>query len=46
MFEYSDEYELGIMPMKKGDIIEVDSIEELIDIDNSYKGVFNNEVNI
>lgn len=46
MFEYSDEYELGIMPMNKGDIIEVDSIEELIDIDNSFKGVLKNEVNI
>lgn len=39
MFLYRDEYELGIMPMKKDDIIEIDSMEELIDIDISYKGV-------
>ena len=44
MFVYPEEYELGIMPMKKGDIIEVDSIEELIDIDKNYKGVLKNEV--
>ncbi|WP_294752966.1 NTP transferase domain-containing protein [uncultured Ruminococcus sp.] len=45
LFEYPDEYELGIMPMQKDDIIEIDSIEELIDIDNSYKGVKKNEIN-
>lgn len=37
MFCYPDEYELGIMEMERGDIIEVDSLSELAAIDDSYK---------
>lgn len=36
MFWHFEEYNLGIMPMEKDDIIEIDSFEELIKIDNSY----------
>lgn len=36
MFCHFEEYNLGIMPMEKDDIIEIDSFEELIKIDNSY----------
>jgi len=38
MFCYPSEYTLGIMEMKKSDVIEIDSIEELKQIDNSYCG--------
>lgn len=37
MFCYPNEYQLGIRPMKKGDIIEVDNLSELIALDSSYK---------
>lgn len=37
MFCYSDEYKLGVYPMNKGDIIEVDNLNELIALDGSYK---------
>lgn len=37
MFCYPNEYELGIKKINNGDIIEIDSITELADIDNSYK---------
>lgn len=37
MFYYFDEYELGIRPMKKGDIIEVDNLEELVALDSTYE---------
>lgn len=37
MFCYPDEYELGIRPMDKGDVIEVDDLSELIVLDGSYK---------
>ena len=36
MFFYPEEYQLGIIPMQKNDIIEVDSIDELIKLDSSY----------
>ena len=36
MFCYPSEYTLGIMEMKKNDVIEIDSIEELKIIDNNY----------
>lgn len=36
LFCYPQEYQLGIVPMKQDDIIEIDSIEELILIDCSY----------
>ena len=37
MFCHADEYELGIRPMDKGDIIEIDNLSELVSIDESYK---------
>lgn len=37
MFEHFKEYDLGIMQMQATDIIEVDSFEELVEIDASYK---------
>ena len=37
LFCYPDEYSLGIMPMNRDDIIEIDSFEELVQIDNSYQ---------
>lgn len=37
MFCYPTEYQLGIIPMNKGDLIEVDNLSELIKLDGSYK---------
>lgn len=37
MFCHAEEYELGIRPMDKGDIIEVDDFKELVELDASYK---------
>lgn len=37
MFCYPEEYQLGIWPMKKEDIIEIDSLDELIELDSSYQ---------
>ena len=37
MFCYPEEYQLGIRPMNKNDIIEVDNLSELIALDASYK---------
>ena len=37
MFCYSDEYSLGIRPMDRKDVIEVDDISELIALDDSYQ---------
>lgn len=37
MFCYPKEYKLGIYPMNKGDIIEVDNLNELIALDSSYE---------
>lgn len=36
MFCYNEEYQLGIMPMNKGDIVEIDNLEELVEYDSSY----------
>lgn len=36
MFCYPEEYELGIFIMNKGDVIEIDDINELIAIDDRY----------
>lgn len=36
MFCYPQEYKLGVRPMNVGDIIEVDNLDELIALDNSY----------
>lgn len=37
IFCYPQEYQLGIMEMQYGDIIEIDNLSELAKIDNSYK---------
>lgn len=37
MFCYPNEYQLGIYEMQAGDIIEIDSLEELIEMDGTYK---------
>lgn len=37
MFCYPKEYKLGICPMKRGDIIEVDNLYELMELDESYR---------
>lgn len=37
MFNHFDEFTLGIMPMHKGDMLEIDSYEELANIDDTYK---------
>lgn len=37
MFCYPDEYQLGIRPMDKDDITEVDNLSELIALDSSYR---------
>ncbi len=37
LFCYPKEYSLGILPMNKGDIVEIDSFEELCGIDKNYK---------
>ena len=39
MFNNLSEYTLGIKEMKKNDIIEIDTLTELIQIDNSYKNI-------
>ncbi len=37
MFCYPEEYQLGIYPMEKGDIVEVDNLSELIALDAGYR---------
>lgn len=37
MFCYPAEYKLGIHPMCNGDVLEVDSLNELIALDESYR---------
>lgn len=37
MFCYPEEYRLGVFPMKKEDVIEVDDFQELIRLDPSYE---------
>lgn len=37
MFHHFDEYQLGVRKMSKDDIIEIDSISELIAVDDNYK---------
>ena len=45
MFCYPEEYQLGIRPMNKDDIIEVDNLSELIALDASYKKICGGKVN-
>lgn len=44
LFCYPEEYELGIRPMKKEDIIEVDDLNELIALDKSYEKYMGGEL--
>ena len=37
MFCYPQAFRLGIRPMLKGDVIEIDNLSELAVIDESYK---------
>ena len=37
LFCYPDEYKLGVREMHKGDIVELDSLKELAEADESYK---------
>ena len=37
MFCYPNDYKLGIVPMNKVDLVEIDSLDELIEVDKSYK---------
>lgn len=37
LFRHPEEYQLGVFPMKPGDITEVDSLEELVALDSSYR---------
>ncbi len=37
MFRHFQEYRLKVMPMKAGDVVEVDSLEELAALDHSYQ---------
>ena len=39
MFCYPEEYELGIYPMEKTDIVEIDNLEELLELDSSYQDI-------
>lgn len=39
LFCHPKEYSLGIFEMKKGDIVEIDSLKELKEIDGSYKDI-------
>lgn len=37
MFCHFDEFELGIREMKESDVVEIDNLDELISMDNTYK---------
>lgn len=37
MFCYPEEYQLGIMEMQQGDIVEIDNLFELVALDSSYR---------
>ena len=37
MFCYLQEYQLGIMPMQYGDVVEIDNLRELAEIDPNYQ---------
>lgn len=39
LFCHPEDYQLGIREMQQGDIVEIDSYEELVAVDESYKGV-------
>lgn len=37
LFCHPEHYKLGVMPMDRHDVIEIDGLDELVDIDSSYK---------
>ena len=37
MFCHFDEYELGVYPMKKEDVVEIDNLSELAELDKDYQ---------
>ena len=39
LFCHPEDYRLGIREMQQGDIVEIDSYDELVAVDESYKGV-------
>lgn len=43
LFCYPDEYRLGVFPMEAGDIVEVDSLNELAALDPSYRRYLHGE---
>lgn len=43
LFCYPDEYQLGIWEMQPGDVVEIDSLEELAEIDHRYQMHLNKE---
>ena len=44
LFCHPEEYALGILPMQKGDLLEIDDLSELIAMDGSY-GIYAQGVN-
>lgn len=42
MFYYPERFDLGIRPVQRGDVVEVDSCVELIGLDGSYKDLWRN----
>lgn len=45
MFCYPEEYHLGVYPMSRGDVVEVDNLKELIELDSSYRRYVEEEKN-
>ena len=37
MFKHFEEFSLGITPMDRDDVVEIDSFDELVRVDASYK---------
>ena len=37
MFCHPEDFDLTVYPIKKGDILEIDSFEELCELDTSYR---------
>ena len=44
LFCYPEQYRLGVFEMQKGDVVEIDSLKELMEIDDSYKAVLGGEL--
>ena len=41
MFCHPEHYKLGIWPMQEGEIIEVDTLKELVELDENYREYLN-----